>query len=167
MYSESTFGNPGLFDGAISRFVQKLRHSAIGKIDGSLMKSAIPFAVMALIAGPMIDYSRSFIAQQQLAHAVEDTAMTLSHFSNSGKTLAIMGAQSEDGIKKTILRHFRANYPESTMSAGVKVNLIMANGKINISATSTVPTIVMAYAGIDFMQVNTRSEIAIPASGIR
>jgi len=167
MYSESTFGKPGLLDGALSNFIESLRRQVIGKSDGSLMKSAISVAVMALIAGPMIDYSRSFIAQQQLAHAVEDTAVTLSYFSNSGKTPIIQGARSEDGIKQTILRHFRANYPESTMSAEVKVNLSVANGKINISATSRVPTIVMAYAGIDFMHVSTRSEIATPASGIR
>jgi len=109
--------------------------------------------IMLLLTVPLIDYSRAFVVQQQLTHAVNAATR------EAGAT----PGQSESQLKESILNRFQARYPES--AAGIKANVDFSskNGRLTILATSRVPTWVMGFAGISTLSVGINSELATPA----
>lgn len=137
---------PGPFEGII----QRLRPFGICNWDRSTVKISLSLALMLLCAGPMIDCSRAFIAQHQLARATDIAALELSAFVG----------QSPERLERMAQRYFQANHPDNKMGQGAKFSLSVVNGKLTIRATSTVPTLVMGFLGIPAMHVGINTEIA-------
>jgi len=124
--------------------------TGFGKGGNVHVKTGILLAAMILVAGPLVDYSRTFIAQHQLAQAIDVTA------------LASRAAvdQPNDRLKDFVLRHFQAGYSGDKTGVAANVDISLSSGKITITATATVPTLVLGFVGINSFNIATSSEIS-------
>ena len=113
------------------------------------IKNGLLFALMLVAAGPAVDYSRAFIAQHQLARAVNLTALELHK----------LNGRSDEHLNEIARRRFQASYPDNTTDIVTKMELSVVNGRIKIKATAKVPTLVISLAGINAVHVSSRSDI--------
>jgi len=123
--------------------------TGFGKGGNMYVKTGILLAAMILI-GPLVDFSRAFMAQHRLAQAVDVTA------------LASRAAvdQPNDRLKEFVLRHFQAGYSGDKTGVATNVDLSLSPGKITITATAIVPTLVLGFLGINSLHIATSSEIS-------
>ncbi len=106
---------------------------------------------MLLGIGLAIDYSRALKTKQNLAQALDASALAVGSWPDL----------SEAEIKQKAQDFFDANYSASSLGTPSALNVAVMDGKITISATSDVDTTFMKMTGINQMSVGALTEVTL------
>ena len=106
---------------------------------------------MLLGIGLAIDYSRALKTKQNLAQALDASALAVGSWPDL----------SEAETKQKAQDFFDANYSASGLGTPSALNVAVLDGKITISATSDVDTTFMKMTGINQMTVGALTEVTL------
>lgn len=101
--------------------------------------------------GLSIDYARALKTKQNLGQAIDAAALAV------GSWADLNTAQ----IKQKAQEYFNANYSAANLGTPSPLSVNVLNGKISISATSTVDTTFMHLAGVSQMTVDAFTEVTL------
>lgn len=110
---------------------------------------------MAIVAGGL-DFSRSLNAKTKLQAALDSALLAA----------ATMTGATDDERVQHAKDVFQANIAESGLPDGTKASISVTNsGTISGTTEASIPTTLLAVAGVDHLEVGTNSEVRL-ASGI-
>jgi Flp pilus assembly protein TadG len=116
------------------------------------MMFAIALMPLMIGAGAGLDFTRAMMVRQQMGSSLDAAALAIGSTTGLDSTTAQALAQ----------KYFDANYTVDTAQYGiVTINppVYDANGKVTISATNNMPTVLMKLAGITTVPVSTSSTV--------
>lgn len=106
---------------------------------------------MILGIGLALDYSRGIRARQHLNRALDAAALAVGSWANL----------SESEITEKAQNYFDANFSANGAGTPGPLSVNISDGKISISATSTIPTIFMHLGGVSEMTVGAFTEVTL------
>ncbi len=117
----------------------------------AMLVFSILLVPMLLGIGLAMDYSRALKTKQNLGQALDSAALAVGSWADLSETEIAQKAQS----------FFDANYSSSSLGTPSPLSVSIQDGKITISATSTVDTTFMQLAGINQMSVGALTEVTL------
>ncbi|MHA1545705.1 MAG: TadE/TadG family type IV pilus assembly protein [Alphaproteobacteria bacterium] len=99
--------------------------------------------------GAAVDFSRGFLVQRQLSGAIDAAALAVG--ASTAQDPAVLGELAQN--------YFDANYKPGGVGDAGTVSLNINNSVISISASTTVPTIILGLVGYDVLDVVASAEI--------
>jgi len=132
------------FKSVVGNFVWA-REGAVALLFGILI---IP---LLLGTGLAIDFSRGIRAKQHLSHALDAAALAV------GSWTDLTNAQ----ITEKAQAFFDANFVADGIGSPGPLSVTIEEGKISISATSTIETTIMRLAGFNDMTVNAFTQVTL------
>src|SRR3569833_75764 len=115
---------------------------------------AIAIVPLVLGAAAGLDFARAMLVRQQMSAALDAAALAVGSSKGLNQTTAQDLAQ----------KYFNANFTVDTADYGVPVVAIPANGynstgSVQLTATDTMPTVLMKLAGIPTLALSTSSTV--------
>lgn len=126
------------------RFMRS-RDGAVALLFGFLL---IPLLIGIGLA---IDYSRGIRAKQHLSHSLDAAALAVGSW--TGLTNEQIAQKAQD--------FFDANFVSQGLGTPGPLSVVVNDGTITISATSTVNTTIMKVGGYNTMEVNATTEVTL------
>lgn len=140
----------------IQQLKNKLRKFCASTAGTTAVIFGLSLLPILISTGAAIDLSRSLLVRARLSQSLDAAG------------LAVGGAMelSETELQQLAQDFFNANYPESELGVIGTVNFSIQDGIINLSATATVPTTILALAGIEEVNVGVNNEITRETTGL-
>jgi len=115
--------------------------------------AAIPFFAMG---GMAVDFSRAMMVKNRLGTALDATALAL-------------GAQvglNQQQVRAQAQAYFNANYPSRELGTPSALNINYAGNTVTISASASVPTVIIGLVGVDELDVQSSVEVTREMKGL-
>lgn len=128
-----------------------LRRFADDRSGAVMLVFSIMLVPLLLGVGLAMDYSRALKTRQNLAQALDSAALAVGSWADLSEAEVTQKAQA----------YFDANYSSSSLGTPSALNVVVLDGKITISATSTVDTTFMQLAGVNQMSVAALTEVTL------
>jgi Flp pilus assembly protein TadG len=114
--------------------------------------AAIPFFTMG---GMAVDFSRAMMVKNRLGTALDATALAL------GGQLGL----NQQQVRRQAQAYFNANYPANELGEPSDLDINYGGATVTISATATVPTMVIGLVGFDELEVQQSVEVTRETDG--
>lgn len=115
--------------------------------------AAIPFFTMG---GMAVDFSRAMMVKNRLGTALDATALAL------GSQLGL----NQQQVRRQAQAYFDANYPASELGVPSALNVDYGPNTVTISASASVPTVVIGLVGFDNLNVQQSVEVTREMKGL-
>lgn len=120
--------------------------------EGAVMLLFGILVIPLLVAtGLAVDFSRGIKARQHLSHSIDAAALAVGSWTDLTNEQIIEKAQA----------YFDANFVSEGGGTPGPLNINIEDGKISISATSTIDTTIMKVAGFNNLEVNAFTEVTL------
>jgi len=134
------------------KFAAMARDFLRSKRGNVAMMFAIMLVPLMIGAGAGLDFARAMMVRQQMAASLDAAALAI------GSTTGL----DSNGAQELAQKYFDANYTVDASQYGtVTINppVYDASGKVTLSATNNMPTVLMKLAGITAVPVSTSSTV--------
>jgi Flp pilus assembly protein TadG len=141
-------------DSRFLKFVARLRRFSRSSRGNVAMIFAIALVPLVLGAAAGMDFARAMLVRQQMSAALDAAALAV------GSSKGLNQSTAQDLAQK----YFNANFTVDTADYGVPTvsiptNGYNSNGSVQLTATDTMPTVLMKLAGIPTLALSTTSTV--------
>jgi Flp pilus assembly protein TadG len=136
----------------LRKFTHFLRNRS-GNVAMMFGLAAIPFFTMG---GMAVDFSRAMMVKNRLGTALDATALAL------GSQLGL----NQQQVRAQAQAYFDANYPASELGTPSALNINYGATTVTLSATATVPTMVIGLVGVNELDVQQSVEVTREMKGL-
>src|SRR5581483_1545816 len=138
----------------IQQFAATLRRFSRSSRGNVAMIFAIALVPLVIGAAAGLDFARAMLVRQQMSEALDAAALAVGSSTGLDQTTAQALAQ----------KYFNANFTVDTTDYGVPTVSIPsggynASGSVQLTATDTMPTVLMKLAGITSLPISTTSTV--------
>ncbi len=145
-----------IFQRGLERISSELRGFARDVRGNAVVTMSIAAIPVLAMAGVGIDYSRAYIVQQRLTHAIDAAALAVGTAQN----------KTEGELTQIAQSYFDANYPAAELGVPGNLNVTFGNDTVGIAATANVDTTLMGLVGTHNVTVSADTEVTRKITGV-